>query len=113
MIHLCVNRWAGVDGSMPRKTIRRTRRSFVITNSSKRLPFDNPVTAGAGAASADRSKVEGLVFLPACQKLQQQLTKRTAMEQNHNSDTTNLMQYIALGCKRLCDIAVAASALVS
>ena len=35
------------------------------------------------------------------------------MEQNHNSDTTNLMQYIALGCKRLFDIAVAASALVS
>jgi lipopolysaccharide/colanic/teichoic acid biosynthesis glycosyltransferase len=35
------------------------------------------------------------------------------MEQNHNSDTTNSMQNIALGCKRLFDIAVAASALVS
>jgi len=35
------------------------------------------------------------------------------MEQNHNSDTTTLTQNIALGCKRLFDIAVAASALVS
>jgi undecaprenyl phosphate N,N'-diacetylbacillosamine 1-phosphate transferase len=35
------------------------------------------------------------------------------MEQNHNSDTTNFIQNIALGCKRLFDIVVAASALVS